>query len=183
MEGWRRAMWFDETGLLWINPSPNLLSFTQAILYPGTGLIEGGNISVGRGTVTPFVRIGAPWVHATELVEYLNQRKINGVSFVPVFFTPGGDQNYPHQGKRCEGIEIIVNDRNVIDGPELGVEIASALWKLYPKDFQIDKVDRIMLNKSVLEQIKTSDPRVVMSGWQKDLASFTSQRAKYLLYE
>lgn len=184
MTGWRRSTWFDQTGLLWINPSPNLRSFTQAIVYTGIGLIETSNLSVGRGTDTPFVRLGAPWVHATELSKYLNDRHIAGVSFVPVFFTPGGDQKYPYQGQRCEGVEIVVNDRNALDGPELGVEVASALWKLYPKSFQVDRVDALLLNKGVLAQIKAgTDPRDIATSWQAELEAFKLVRAKYLLYE
>lgn len=183
LTGWRRAEWFDETGLLWVNPSPNLRSFAQAMVYPGTGLIEGGNLSVGRGTETPFLRVGAPWIHAAELAAYLNSRRIPGVSFVPVFFTPGGQEPYPYRGQRCGGVEIVVKDRNGLDGPELGVEVASAIWRLYPQSFQIDKLDRLLLNRNVLEQIKAGiDPRKIAAGWQADLATFESQRAKYLLY-
>jgi uncharacterized protein YbbC (DUF1343 family) len=181
--GWSRAEWFDETGLLWVNPSPNLRSFAQAMVYPGIGLIEGGNISVGRGTETPFLRVGAPWIHATELAGYMNSRKIPRVSFVPVFFTPGGQEPFPYRGQRCEGVDIVVKDRNGLDGPELGVEVASAIWKLYPKNFRIEKIDRLLLNNDVLEQIKAgTDPRTIATSWQADLATFESRRAKYLLY-
>ncbi|WP_213806730.1 DUF1343 domain-containing protein [Granulicella sp. dw_53] len=183
MTGWHRKDWFDQTGLLWINPSPNLRSLTQAIVYPGIGLLEGSNLSVGRGTDTPFVRLGATWIHGVELAAYLNARKIPGLSFIPVFFTPGGEQKYPYHGERCEGVEILVNDRNIVDGPELGMEVASAIWKLYPSSFQIDRVDRLLLNKDVLAQIKNgTDPRKIASGWQAELDSFKKRRAKYLLY-
>ncbi len=183
MAGWHRADWFDQTGLLWVNPSPNLRSLTQAIVYPGVGLLEGSNLSVGRGTDTPFVRLGAPWVHGTELAAYLNARKIAGLSFIPVFFTPEGDPKYPYHGQRCEGVELIVNDRNALDGPELGIEIASAIWKLYRSDFQIDRVDRLLLNKDVLEQVKVgTDPRKIAATWQAELQAFVNRRSKYMLY-
>jgi uncharacterized protein YbbC (DUF1343 family) len=183
MTGWRRDEWFDKTGLLWVNPSPNLRSFTQAVVYPGTGLIESSNLSVGRGSDTPFLRVGAPWIHAAEIASYLNAREIPGVSFVPVFFTPGGEEQYPYRGQRCEGVEIVVKDRGVLDSPELGLEVASAVWKLYPKSFQIDKIDRLLLNKNVLEQMKAGvDPRKIAAGWQSEIAAFQSRRAKYLLY-
>jgi uncharacterized protein YbbC (DUF1343 family) len=184
MTGWHRADWFDQTGLLWINPSPNLRSLTQAMVYPGIGLLEGSNISVGRGTDTPFVRLGAPWIHGVELAEYLSKRKIPGVSFVPVFFTPEGDPKYPYHGQRCEGVEIIVNDRHVIDGPELGIEVGSAIWKLYPADYQVDRIDRLLLNKSVLEQLKSgTDPRQIAAAWQNELNAFKARRQNYLLYQ
>ncbi|HEX8925427.1 MAG TPA: exo-beta-N-acetylmuramidase NamZ domain-containing protein, partial [Terriglobales bacterium] len=88
MRGWQRGDWFDSTGQIWINPSPNMRSLTEATLYPGVGLIEGTNISVGRGTDSPFEIIGAPWIHATELAQYLNAREIRGVRFVPIEYTP-----------------------------------------------------------------------------------------------
>lgn len=185
MTGWSRNMWFDQTGLLWVNPSPNLRSLTQGMVYPGIGLFDASNVSVGRGTDTPFVRLGAPWIKGVELAALLNARKIPGLSFVPVFFTPGGvELKYPHAGQRCEGVEIVVNDRHVVDGPELGVEVASALWKLYPSSFQVDRVDRLLLNKGVLEQIKSGkDPRDIAAGWQAELEAFKRVRAKYLLYK
>ena len=169
---------------MWINPSPNLRSLTQAMVYPGIGLLEGSNISVGRGTDTPFVRLGAPWIHGVELAAYLNNRKIPGVSFVPVFFTPGGEQKYPYHGERCEGVEIIINDRHVLDGPELGIEVGSAIWKLYPSNYQVDKIDRLLLNKNVLDQLKGgADPRTIATGWQSELSAFKARREKYLLYK
>jgi uncharacterized protein YbbC (DUF1343 family) len=183
MSGWHRSDWFDQTGLLWINPSPNLRSLTQAMVYPGVGLLEGSNISVGRGTDTPFVRLGAPWIHGVELAAYLNSRKIPGISLVPVFFTPDGDPKYPYHGQRCEGVEIIVNDRHVIDGPELGMEVGSAIWKLYPANYQVDRIDRLLLNKNVLDQLKSGrDPRQIAAGWQAELNGFKARRQKYLLY-
>ena len=183
MTGWQRATWFDETGLMWVNPSPNLRSLTQAMVYPGIGLFDAANLSVGRGTDAPFVRFGAPWVHGVELAAYLNARKIPGLSFVPVFFTPGGEPTYPYRGQRCEGVEIVVNDRRAFDAAELGVEVASALWKLYPGSFQVEKVDSLLRNRAVLEQIKSGvDPRTIAAGWQAELEAFKAVRAKYLLY-
>lgn len=184
MTGWHRKDWFDQTGLIWINPSPNLRSLTQVMVYPGIGLLEGSNLSVGRGADTPFVRLGAGWIHGVGLAAYLNARRIPGLSFIPVFFTPQGDQKYPYHGQRCEGVEIVVNDRNVVDGPELGIEVASAIWKLYPKNFEIDRVDRLLLNKGVLEQVKSgTDPRKIAETWQAELGAFKGRRAKYLLYD
>ncbi len=184
MTGWHRTDWYDDTGLLWVNSSPNIRSLTQAMTYPGTGLIEGTNVNVKGPVEPPFVRFGAPWIVATQLATYLNARKIPGVSFMAVSYTPGGEERYPYRGERVEGVEILVNDRNALDAPELGVEAVSALWKLYPKNFQVDKVDRLLLNHGVLDQIKAGDdPRKISADWQASLAEFRVQRAKYLLYK
>jgi uncharacterized protein YbbC (DUF1343 family) len=104
---------------------------------------------------------------------------------MPVYFTPVSQEpNYHYLGKKCEGVEVVVNDRNALDAPELGIEAASALWKLYPKSFQVDQVDRHILNRGVLDQIKSgTDPRKIAAGWQSELAGFRAQRAKYLLYK
>jgi uncharacterized protein YbbC (DUF1343 family) len=184
MTGWHRADWYDNTGLLWVNPSPNIRSLTQAMTYPGTGLIEGTNVNVKGPIEPPFVRFGAPWIVATQLAAYLNARKIPGVSFMAISYTPTGEERYPYRGERVEGVEIVVNDRNAVDAPELGVEAVSALWKLYPKNFQVDRVDRLLLNHGVLDQIKAGDdPRKIAAGWQTELNGFKATRAKYLLYK
>jgi uncharacterized protein YbbC (DUF1343 family) len=184
MTGWNRKDWYDETGLLWVNPSPNIRSLTQLITYLGTGLIEGTNVNVKGPVEPPFVRFGAPWIVGTQLADYLNKRKIPGVSFMAVSYTPTGEERYPYRGQRVEGVEIQVNDRNILDAPELGIEAVAALWKLYPKDFQLDRVDRLLLNKSVLDQIRSGeDPRKIAAGWDAELSAFKAVRAKYLLYK
>ena len=115
MNGWQRGDWFDSTGLTWTNPSPNLRSLREAILYPALGLIETTNISVGRGTDTPFAYVGAPWIDGPALARTLNARFLPGVRFVPVNFTPRSP--YPYADQLCQGIELIVTDRNVVDSP------------------------------------------------------------------
>ena len=143
MEGWQRGDWLDSTGVLWVNPSPNMRSLTEAALYPGVGILEATNVSVGRGTDTPFEVLGAPWIQPVELAAFLNGRAISGVRFVPVAFTPSADV---YAQKKCGGVNIIVTDRNALDAPELGIEIASALHTLYPQQFDMTKLDRLMLN-------------------------------------
>jgi uncharacterized protein YbbC (DUF1343 family) len=113
MEGWMRGDWFDSTSLPWINLSPNMRSLTEATLYMGVGVVEGTNVSVGRGTETPFELLGAPWIKATELARYLNGRSISGVRFVPVSFTPNASV---YADKKCEGVNIVLMDRNGFDG-------------------------------------------------------------------
>jgi len=180
MEGWQRGDWLDSTGVRWVNPSPNMRSLTEAVLYPGVGIVEATNISVGRGTDTPFEVVGAPWVRSVELAAYLNGRSISGVRFVPVEFTPTADE---YMQKKCGGVNIIVTDRNALDAPELGVEIASALHALYPDQYDMKKLDNLMLNSASAKAISAGeDPRQVWMGWNDAIESFKTVRAKYLLY-
>ena len=184
MTGWHRSDWYDATGLLWVNPSPNIRTLTQSIVYLGTGLLEGTNVNVKGPTEEPFQRFGAPWIRATQLSAYLNARKIPGVTFMPIFYVPAGEEHYPYRGERCEGVEVLLNDRDTLDAPQLGIEAVSALWKLYPDKFQIDRVDRLLLNKPVLDQIKAGgDPREIAAGWRAELEAYKARRQQYLLYK
>ena len=180
MEGWQRGDWFDSTGLAWINPSPNLRSVTEAGLYPGVGLIEGTNVSVGRGTDTPFELLGAPWMKGRELAAYLNERGIAGVRFVPVTFTPN-TSNYA--GQKCEGVNLVLTERNALDGPELGIELAAALRKLYPVDFKLDRMTELLVNQAAYDGLTAGkDPRRIAEDWQDELEKFELVRKKYLIY-
>ena len=181
MEGWQPGDWFDSTGLGWVNQSPNLRSLTEATLYPGVALIEGTNVSVGRGTDTPFEVLGAPWMKSRELAAYLNGRDIQSVRFVPIVFTPSAS-NYA--GERCEGVNLIVLDRNTLESPELGIELASALHKLYPNEFKLERMSDLLVNQSVLDAISAGqDPRRIAEDWQERLEEFVRLREKYLLYK
>jgi uncharacterized protein YbbC (DUF1343 family) len=183
MEGWMRGDWFDSTGRMWINPSPNMRSLNEATLYPGVGMIEASNISVGRGTDTPFEWIGAPWISAADamsLAQALNARELSGVRFVPTSFTPTSS-NYANQ--LCGGVNIVVTDRNALDGPELGLEIAAALHTLFPKDYKLAGLDTLMVSKASLEALmNVQDPRRVAEQWQDQIDAFMAIREKYLLY-
>ena len=181
MEGWFRGDWFDSTGLAWINPSPNLRSLTEATLYPGVALVEGSNVSVGRGTDTPFELLGAPWIKAKELADYLNARNISGVRFVPMSFTP---TDAVYKGQTCSGVNLVLVDRNSLDAPELGVELASALRRLYPQDFHLEKISDLLLNQAVYDAIaQGQDPRRIAQDWQDALETFLPIRQKYLIYK
>jgi uncharacterized protein YbbC (DUF1343 family)/CubicO group peptidase (beta-lactamase class C family) len=181
MDGWMRGDWYDSTGLTWINPSPNLRSLRGAALYPGVALIEGTNVSVGRGTDTPFEWIGAPWIKARELAEYLNARAVSGVRFVPVSFTPSAST---YSGEVCQGVSIVLLDRNTLDAPELGVELAAALNKLYPKDFKMERMRELLVNQDAYDALAAGqDPRRVAEGWRAAIGKFTEVRGKYLLYK
>ncbi len=180
MQGWLRGDWFDSTGITWINTSPNLRSVNESTLYPGVGLIEGTNISVGRGTDTPFELVGAPWIDPRALADALNARLIPGVRFVPVSFTPSSG---PYANKQCFGVNVFVTERNVLDDAEMGIELASALHRLYPNDWKLEKMIDLLANRQVFEQIAAGDdPRDIAQSWREDLEKFMELRAKYLLY-
>ena len=181
VEGWMRGDWFDSTGLAWVNLSPNMRSLNEATLYSGVGMVEGTNVSVGRGTETPFEVLGAPWIKGSELAQYLNAREISGVRFVPVAFTPNAS-NYA--GQRCEGVNLIVIERSALDAPELGVELASALRKLYPEQFHIEKMNDLLVNQVAYDAImRGEDPRQIAVDWQDELEKFERVREKYLIYK
>jgi uncharacterized protein YbbC (DUF1343 family) len=181
MQGWMRGDWLDSTGLEWINPSPNLRSLTEASVYPGVGLIEGTNISVGRGTDTPFEVLGAPWVNARELAAYMNARQIPGVRFVPITFTPTSSS---YSGQPCHGVNIVLTDREFLDAPELGVELAAALLKLYPQQFHIEKILDILASKAVYDElVRGEDPHRIDLDWQDELQKFEKIRERYLIYK
>lgn len=181
MEGWMRGDWFDSTGQMWTNPSPNMRSLTEAALYPGIGMIEASNISVGRGTDSPFELVGAPWIDALAFSSYLNAREIDGVRFVPVSFTPTSSV---YANQRCGGVNIVVTARDSLDAPELGLEIASALNHMYPNEFKVAKLDVLMRNKAALGAIVASqDPRRIAEDWQDADDKFIATRNKYLLYQ
>lgn len=180
MDGYSREDWYDETGLAWISPSPNLRTLTEAALYPGVAIVEGSNLSVGRGTKTPFEHIGAPWINAKKFSRYMNNRKIGGVRFVPTSFTPRSDR---YEGRRCHGIRIIVIDRSLLDPVSLGVEIAAGLRKLFPRSFRINDIMPMIGSRSVFQSIKKgSDPRIITGEWQGQLEQFLELRENYLLY-
>lgn len=180
MRGYRRASWFDETGLPWVNPSPNLRSLNAAVVYPGVALIEGTNVSVGRGTPTPFELVGAPWIDGPALAAYLERRGIAGVRFEPAAFTPSADR---YAGKRCHGVRIVLSDRTALDAPRLGLEFAVALRRLHPQAFAVRDMLALLGSRQTLAAIEAGeDPVTIAQRGQTGLETFTAMRAKYLLY-
>ena len=180
MRGYERTHWFDETGLLWVSPSPNLHTLTEAVLYPGVAMVENTNVSVGRGTTTPFEVLGAPWINGEELASYLRNRNIQGVRFMPVEFTPNSNC---FKNQLCRGVQIVLLDRQVLDSPALGIEIASALYRLYPGSFHIDKTLGLVGSREVLQAVcDGQDPTSIVQNWQGPLEQFCRLRSKYLLY-
>jgi uncharacterized protein YbbC (DUF1343 family) len=180
MEGWRRSMWFDETNLTWINPSPNMRSLTEATLYPGVGLLETTNVSVGRGTDTPFEIVGAPWIQGDKLAEYLNQRGVPGVRFVPLRFTPRASV---FKDVECGGVNIIVTDRAAFRPLLAGMEMALALRKLYADDWKVDSYLKLLVNADTLARVKRGDSaREIVGSWNAGLQEFRKSREAILLY-
>jgi uncharacterized protein YbbC (DUF1343 family) len=181
MKNWRRDQWFDQTGLPWINPSPNMRNLLQATLYPGIGAIEGTNLSVGRGTDTPFEQLGAPWIDGVQLSDALNARRIPGVSFYPVRFTPTSSK---YAREECQGVFMVVTDRLALRPVRAGVEIAAMLHKLYGAKFDLEAAGRLLGSRDVLSRIRAGDdPEAIAASWAAGEARWRLLRAKYLLYQ
>ncbi|MDH5297507.1 MAG: DUF1343 domain-containing protein [Desulfobulbaceae bacterium] len=180
MQGYRRELWQDQTGLPWLSPSPNLLTIEEAILYPGVAMVEGANISVGRGTETPFELVGAPWVDGPQLAAHLNDRGMAGVRFLPVSFTPAKDR---YAGQLCQGVRVVLVDRQRLDAAALGLELASGLYRLHPESFQLAKTTGLIGARWVTQAIREGEePGAIIARWQEPLDRFRAVRAKYLLY-
>ena len=180
VENWQRRQWFDETGLTWVNPSPNMRSLTEATLYPGVALLETTNVSVGRGTDTPFEILGAPYIDGRKLAEVLNAAKLSGVRFVPVRFTPNASTN---KGLECGGVNVFVTNRNSFEPVLTGLEIAAQIYKLYPKEFNVEKFNRLLVNDKIFTAFKQgSEAKALKQIWESDLEKFKAVRQKYLLY-
>jgi uncharacterized protein YbbC (DUF1343 family)/CubicO group peptidase (beta-lactamase class C family) len=180
MENWRRGMWLDATNLTWVNTSPNMRSLIEATLYPGVGLLETTNLSVGRGTDTPFEIIGAPWLDGRRLAAYLNNRKIPGLRFVPVRFTP---KSSVFRNEECGGVNFIVTDRARFHSVQAGLEIAVALRRLYPAEWKVDDYARLLVNAETLAAVKRADePEAISRLWSEKLAEFRRARSRALLY-
>ena len=180
MRGYLRNSWYDQTGIPWIDPSPNLRSVDETILYPGVALIEGTNVSVGRGTATPFEIIGAPWIDGSILAHYLTQRAIAGVQFEPVQFTPNSDR---YAARLCGGIRIELTNRDAIDAPRLGIELAAAIHRLYPSQWLFAPMLSMVGSHATLAALESGqDPRVIAAHWTMEIRAFETLRAKYLLY-
>lgn len=179
MEGWKRTMFFDETGQEWVNPSANMRSLTAAILYPGLCLLEA--ISVGRGTDTPYQMVGAPYWKGREMAQYMNDLKLPGASFIPRRFTTTAE---PFKGQTIDGVEVQVLDRRAIDSVRVGLEFIAAMVKLYPGKFDVKA--RIVLlgsDDAAARLIRGESGAVVNQSFQDDLAAFRKMRQGYLLYE
>jgi uncharacterized protein YbbC (DUF1343 family) len=181
MKNWRRGMRFSDTGLPWVNPSPNLRSPEAGIFYPGLEILQAGGVSVGRGTSHPFELVGAPWIRGKELAAYLNRRAIPGVRFEPEKFTPDSGL---HKGELCDGVKVVLADRDALQSMRMGTEIAAALSKLYPGKFETTKLIELVGNDATIKMlVEGGDPSAIVASWNMGLEKFRKVRAKYLLYQ
>jgi len=180
MEGWRRSMDWEQTGLRWINPSPNMRSVPAAFFYPGIGLLETTNISVGRGTNSPFEVFGAPWIDAFRLATALKERNLAGVAFEPVTFVP---ESYLFAGEKCHGLRLSITDRRQLQPVRLGLEIAILLRKLFGEAWRGESYNRLLGNQKVAEAIEAGKSyEEIEPLFQNELQEFKARRCRYLLY-
>jgi uncharacterized protein YbbC (DUF1343 family)/CubicO group peptidase (beta-lactamase class C family) len=181
MRGWQRGDWFDSTGLQWIDPSPNMRSLNAALLYPGIGMLEHATVySVGRGTDAPFEQVGASWIKGQPLAEYLNTREIPGVRVYPTRLHPTVSN---FAGKTIEGVRFVITDREAFRPVRFGLEVGSALSKLFPGQMTWAANQRLVGSKTVLAQMeKGEDPAVIEQGFAAALEQFRRRREESLLY-
>ncbi len=178
--GWMRDDLYDRTGLVWINPSPNIRSLTEALLYPGVGLLEATNLATGRGTDAPFERVGAPWIEPAAFAAALTSAAVPGVRFVPIFFTPNERQ---YAGVRCGGVQILVSSWDDFDPLRLGLTLAVVLRAVYPNDWHPEDLLRLIADRATLADIRAgTGVNAIMARWHDELLKFQRIRSRYLLY-
>ena len=180
MKNWRRGESYDQTGLAWIAPSPNLRTVNEAFLYPGIEILQAAGVSVGRGTEAPFEILGAPWIRGGEFAQALNASKIPGVGLGLAQFSPKED---PYKGQLCEGVTIELANRAALRPMLLGLTIADVLHRLYPEKFQTQKMMALLGSQATIDRLQRGDnPAAIVAGWASELDRFRMMRAKYLLY-
>jgi uncharacterized protein YbbC (DUF1343 family) len=190
-EGWRREAWWDETGLPWVAPSPNMPSLLTATIYPGACLVEATNLSEGRGTTRPFQLIGAPWLDGEALASRLNALELPGACFRPTFFRPAFGK---HAGTVCAGVEWHVTDRTRLRPLEVGIHLLAEVWALHPREFawrkeayefvaDVPAIDLLTGSSRAREVIEArADPNELFDGWASHASGFANDRTAYLLY-
>jgi uncharacterized protein YbbC (DUF1343 family)/CubicO group peptidase (beta-lactamase class C family) len=180
VEGWMRNMWFDETGLPWINPSPNIRSLNAATLYPGVGIHEIA-LSVGRGTATPFEVLGAPFIDDVHFASELNRARLEGVQFIPIRFTPSTNI---FKEKPCGGVSVVITDREHVHVADVGIAIAQTVHKLCSTNFAPDKVNKLLQSTATIEAISAGQSlATIKKAWSSDLEAFNKRRARFLIYK
>ncbi|WP_158545189.1 exo-beta-N-acetylmuramidase NamZ domain-containing protein [Bremerella cremea] len=181
MEDWQRDDLLYETGLPWRNTSPNMRNLAQALIYPGVGLLETTNVSVGRGTDTPFEILGAPWINGPQLANAINAYEIPGVKAIGIEFTPTSSK---YEGELCGGVNFIITDWSKFETLDLGWAVAASLKKLYPNDWETKRLPTLLGSQQVLDMINDGKtPAEIKATYQKDLADFANRREPFLLYE
>jgi len=180
LEGWERSRWYDQTALPWVNPSPNIRSMTQALLYSGVGLLEATNLSVGRGTEAPFEVVGAPWIEPHGLAAALNELRLAGVTFEPVVFIP--TENV-YARLPCSGVRLRVTDREAIRPVTVGLSLARVLRARHRDQFKPEAIQNLLVNRSTMWAFLRDDPLPRVLAWAESArTSFLNRRASYLIY-
>jgi uncharacterized protein YbbC (DUF1343 family) len=180
MENWYRNRWYDETALPWVNPSPNIRSVTEALLYSGVGLLEATNLSVGRGTEAPFEVVGAPWIEPHGLASALNELRLPGVRFDPVIFTPSADV---YAKVPCSGVRLVVTDREAIRPVRVGLAVARVLRERYRNQYKPESIQNLLVNRATMWAFLRGEPLPRVEAWAESArASFLNRRASYLIY-
>jgi uncharacterized protein YbbC (DUF1343 family) len=180
LEGWERGRWFDETGLPWVNPSPNIRSVTQALLYAGVGLLEGTNLSVGRGTEAPFEIVGAPWVEPQGLADALNRLRLPGARFEPVWFTPAAE---PYARIQCGGVRLRVTDREALRPVTVALALARELRARHRDQWRPESIQNLLANRSTMWAFLRGEVLDRLAIWaEAERSSFLNRRASYLIY-
>lgn len=188
MENWNRTQYFDECGLEWLKPSPNMPDLETAIVYPGTCFLEGSNLSEGRGTYEPFLKFGAPFINSEKLIDKLNELNTNGISFKPVTFTPKPipkmSSRPKYKGEECSGIKLSVKDREKFAPVTFGVKLLYALYHLYPEKVEFNSYLDKLFGETYLRQMLNDgkDISEILSRWENETKEFKEVRKKYLQY-
>jgi uncharacterized protein YbbC (DUF1343 family)/CubicO group peptidase (beta-lactamase class C family) len=181
VRGWTRDAWYDETGLPWVNTSPNIRNLTAATLYPGVCILERTKLSMGRGTPIPFEWVGAPWVDSAALARELNAAAPAGVRFHPMEQTPTASL---HEGVKCGGVRIELLDRDRLNALELGAVLATTLYRLYPEQLGVEKIDVLLQHPPTIDAIKRGEgAESIQRLWAPSLETFLERRARYLIYK
>jgi uncharacterized protein YbbC (DUF1343 family) len=181
MKNWHRNYFFENTGIKWIPPSPNLRTTKGSILYPGIEILQNAGVSAGRGTQTPFEEFGAPWLNGDEVAAALNARNLSGVHFAGHPFIPIAGL---YSGQRCGGVAARITDRAAVRSMRVGLEIAAILQKLYPKEFDPEKLLLLVGNSDTIQQLQSGTaPEKIVSSWSDSLTAFEQIRRKYFLYK
>lgn len=180
LQGWRRSDFFDRTGQCWVNPSPNIRNLNQALLYPGIGMLETTNLSVGRGTDSPFEIIGAPWINGQNLAAKLNQCQLSGVRFIPFVFVPNSSK---FKGEECQGVQILITNRQKLHPVKTGYEIGRVLSNDYSKQWKTGSLNRLIGNKKFTDGMKAGKSwNEVRTEFEPSLKEFQNRRMRFLLY-
>jgi uncharacterized protein YbbC (DUF1343 family) len=183
MKDWRRRMWYDQTGLSFIKTSPNMPNLQTASIYPGLCLLEGTNISEGRGTRMPFLQFGAPWIDSNHLAERLNKLSLPGMHFEQVSFTPVSSK---YKDQACNGVRIIIVERDWLEPYYSGIRIVNEIYRIYPHDFQwkIKHFDRLCGTSTIRDAITNqSSLNDLRNKWRAELETFMKIRKTYLIYK